>query len=178
MDSTWVPQAGTSPTPTPAAMSAPPASTTHNMTTPPTTTSAMPAPTPTPSAPAAPGLTFPTSAVLARVSGSNAVLDLGCRDGGATCQGTAAVQSGEAPGAAVTASAAKAKKPGRAKAKLVTYATGPFDIAAGQTGSVKAKLSSAGRTLARGHRRMKVWINVTLAGTPAKVVSHQVTLRF
>jgi len=127
-----------------------------------------------------PALTFPTTATLARVSGNRAILDLGCTAGGATCEGSVAVQSGEAPGAATTARAAKAKTKSKTKKpKLVTYATGSFNIAAGQTGSVKAKLSSAGRTAAHGHKRMKVWINVTLAGTsPAKVVSHQVTLRF
>ena len=178
MDSTWVPQAGSSPTPTPSVMSSPPPATTHTMTTPPTTQSVMPtAPAPVPT------LTFPTAATLARVSGQDALLRLGCSAGGATCEGNVAVQSAEAPGGATTASAAKAKpkkaKPKKSKPKLVTYATGSFDIAAGHSGSVKAKLSSAGRTAAHGHRRVKVWINVTLAGTsPAKVVSHQVTLRF
>lgn len=155
MDSVWVPQSPGAPTPGP------------NPT----------APGPNPTAPSTAGglgltpvFSFPSTGTPARVSGQNALVDLACGATGAACHGAVSLQS--APAHATGAHAAS-------KSKVTTYARGSFSLTAGQTHAVKAKLSGTGRTLAREHKRLKVWINVTLSGTtPAKVMSREVTMRF
>jgi hypothetical protein len=145
-------------------------------------TTAPPAPTPpTPGpagpvvqgagAPLMPRFSFPATSTLARVTGNNALVKLGCGAGGAACQGTLSIQSARARGGS-GAHVARA-------AKVITYASGSFALTAGQQHAVKARLSGAGRTLAAGHRRLKVWLNVTLTGgsTPT-IVSRQVTIKF
>jgi hypothetical protein len=94
------------------------------------------------------------------------------------------LQSGPADQASAVAQLAK-KKSGKAKHKqkkhsvLVTYASGSFNLPAGKSQAVTAKLSSSGKRLAHQHKRKTVWVNVTLTDTtPAKVSSHPVTLAF
>jgi len=128
-----------------------------------------PTPTPTPHPALLPALSFPTKGTLAKVSGGNALVDLDCAAGGAACSGTVNVQSAKA--ALGAADAAR-------KAKITTYATGTFALAAGKTKAVKAGLSNAGRAAARQHRKLTVWLNVTFGGSSRKVVSHRVTIRF
>jgi pectate lyase len=98
----------------------------------------------------------------------------------AACDGTLRIQSAPATQAAAAALSAKTSANGKKKrAPVVTYASGTFSLSAGKSGAVAAKLSSAGRRSAHKHRRLKVWLNVTLGdSTAAKVVSHAVTLTF
>jgi hypothetical protein len=166
MDAVWNP-VGSSPTATPT-------STTTATSTP---TSAS---TPTP---ALPTLGFPVG-TLAHIKGANALVDLSC-GASAACDGTVRLQSAPAGQAGavgtIAKNGAKKQKKDRKKkqAPVVTYASGSFNLAAGKTQAVDAKLSSSGKTLARRHKRLKVWINVTLSNTtPAKVSSRAVTLTF
>jgi hypothetical protein len=155
MDGVWVPNstAPTPPTPTP------------------------PAPVPVPPVVNGAGtlltplFSFPSASTLARVSGNNALVQLACGAGGAACKGTLSIQSAKARGGAGAHIAGAAK--------VVTYASGSFALTAGEHQAVKAKLSRMGRSLASRHKRLKVWINVTLNGasTPT-IMSRQVTLRF
>jgi hypothetical protein len=102
----------------------------------------------------------------ARLKGRTATLPLECV-GAADCAGTVRIQSRPAAGA--TASAA------RKKAETVTYASGAFSIGAGLTGSVRAKLSSAGRKAVRHHRALRAYANATFAD--GSVTSTKITLR-
>lgn len=86
----------------------------------------------------------------------------------APCAGTVHLQSRPA------ASADKASA-----AKLTTYATGNFSLAAGKKGSFPAKLTSAGKALASKHKSMKVYVVATLTNLhPAKTVTRSVTVKF
>lgn len=114
-----------------------------------------------------PLFSFPTGKTLARVTGNNAVVQMGCGAGGAACDGTVRIQSAKTQGSGAHIARV---------AKIVTYASGRFALTAGKNQPVKAKLSGAGRRLASHHKTIRVWINVTLSG--GKVVSRQVTLRF
>jgi hypothetical protein len=150
MDSVWVPQSSN---PGPA-----------------------PAPTPTPpqglggAAPLTPLFSFPATGTLARVSGKNALVHLSCGGAGAACDGSVRLQSAPAHGQGAHTAR---------KSKVVTYAIGSFSLGAGQSHTVKAKLSPSGRALAKQRKKVKVWINATLSGTtPAKIMSRQVTMRF
>ncbi|MGO9975391.1 MAG: hypothetical protein ACLP01_21840 [Solirubrobacteraceae bacterium] len=116
----------------------------------------------------APELRFPAGGTLARISGNNALVNLACGAGGATCDGTVSIQSAEAKGAHAAASG---------RATVTTYASATFSLAAGAQKAIKTQFSQAGKTLARHHRSVKVWINVTLKDSTT-VTSHQVTLRF
>jgi hypothetical protein len=147
-----------------------------------------PTPTPTPTplpapAPVVPRIAFPVSG-LASIKGNNALIDLDC-GAAAACDGTVRLQSAPEGQASAVGSTAKQrakkkrKKRRKKKAPVVTYASASFSLAAGSSRAIDAKLSSIGRRLARKHKHMKVWVNVTLtATTPAKVFSQAVTLRF
>lgn len=142
-----------------------------------------PTPTPTPVVTPKPELVFPTGAPLAQVRGNNAIVHLGC---GATaaCDGTVRLQSAPAGQASAVARLArhgpgKRKQKKKHRAPVVTYASASFSLAAGASQGVAAKLSSNGRQLAHRHKRMRVWVNVTLTNTsPAQVTSRPVTLVF
>jgi hypothetical protein len=86
----------------------------------------------------------------------------------APCAGTVHLQSG--PGASADQASA---------AKLTTYATGNFNLAAGKKGSFPAKLTSAGKALASKHKSIKVYVVATLTNLhPAKTVTRSVTVKF
>jgi hypothetical protein len=139
-------------------------------------------PTPMPPAPVPPGVngagtlltplfSFPSASTLAHVSGNNALVQLACGAGGAACKGTLRIQSAKARGGAGAHIAGAGK--------VVTYASGSFALTAGEHQAGKAKLSRMGRSLASRHKRLKVWINVTLNGaSTTTIMSRQVTLRF
>jgi hypothetical protein len=159
MDAVW--------TPTP---SAPPVSNPNP--TPISTPIAAPSPTPM----VVPTVSFPSAGTLARIKGANALVSLDC-GAGTACDGTVSMQS--APTGQIAAVAARRKGKKRRNSQVVTYASGSFDLAAGQSQAVGAKLSSAGKQLARKHKRLRVWINVRLTNAKSgKVISHAVTLKF
>jgi len=161
MDGVWEPNSTPAPNPNPTPNPTPasnPASTPG------------PNPTPAPNVPVlstTPLFSFPTGKTLARVTGNNALVQMACGAGGPTCDGKVSIQSAKAHGSGAHAARV---------AKAVTYATGSFALAAGESQAIKAKLSRAGRTLAARHKAIRVWVNVTLAS--GTVMSKQVTLRF
>lgn len=145
---------------------------------------AKPTPTPTPTPIAAPGPTpvavptvsFPSAGMLARIKGANALVSLDC-GADTACDGTVSLQSARA--GQIAAVAARGKGKNRRKSQVVTYASGSFGLAGGQSQAVGAKLSSAGKQLARKHKRLRVWINVGLTDAKSgNVISHAVTLKF
>jgi hypothetical protein len=82
-----------------------------------------------------------------------------------TCTGLLRLQNARAPRAA-------------AAARLATYGTARFSIAAGKKGSVKVKLNQAGRRLLRNRRRVKIWANSTVtSGTSQRTISAALTLK-
>jgi hypothetical protein len=86
----------------------------------------------------------------------------------APCAGTVHLQSG--PGASADKASA---------AKLTTYASGNFNLAAGKKGSFPAKLTSAGKALASKHKSVKVYVVATLTNVhPAKTITRSVTVKF
>ncbi len=132
------------------------------------------APIPTPVA--VPTVSFPSAGMLARIKGANALVSLDC-GAGTACDGTVSLQS--APTGQIAAVAARHKGKHRRKSQVVTYASSSFGLAAGQSQAVDAKLSSAGKQLARRHKRLRVWINVRLTDAKSgQVISHAVTLKF
>jgi len=168
---TTTPTTGTTPTPSGTGAPAPTGGPTPTVT-------QMHAPNPlTPTSPMTPILSFPAVAHLATVSGHNAVVRLAC--GGAPCAGTVRIQNeapaGTAAARAATAGAAAKQKPKRSA--LITYASGSFSLGAGQSKAITAALSASGRKLARSHKRMKVFVNVTLSGSTTSS-SRSLTLRF
>ena len=108
-----------------------------------------------------PTLTVPGSV---RLKGRTAPVTLQCV-GAADCTGTLRIQSRPATGAAESR---KSRKP-------VTYASGSFAIGAGLHGSVKTKLSSAGRKAVNRHPALRAYANVTFAD--GRVTSTKITLR-
>ncbi|HXB65708.1 MAG TPA: hypothetical protein VNV42_12635 [Solirubrobacteraceae bacterium] len=150
---------------------------------------ATPTPTPAPTpkssaAPPVPTLSFPAGA-LARIKGTGALVNLDC-GAAAACDGTVRIQSAPGGQAAAVLKAARAaghkghkRTAKHHKSAVITYASGSFSLAAGQSQAVDAKLSSTGKQFARKHKRLKVWVVVTLSNTtPAKVSSQAVTLKF
>lgn len=102
------------------------------------------------------------------VNGSNALVPVDCSL--APCAGTVTVQGQPV---------AKKARAAAGKSKTVTYASGTFNLTAGASRSVPAKLSSQGRALAHKHTRLKVTIIVKLTNvSPAKTVTRTVKLRF
>ena len=102
------------------------------------------------------------------VSGGSARVRVDCDN--APCDGTVDVT-----GAPVAKKAAAA---GRAS-RSVTYASGAFNLAAGASRRVAAKLTSAGRALAHGHESLRVTVIVKLTSlSPVKTFTRSVRLKF
>jgi hypothetical protein len=112
--------------------------------------SPQPTPGPTPKVVARVG--FPRRGKLLRVSGRNALVALTCTTGQGACDGAVAIQSA---GAHSTS----------AKSRVTTYAVGAYSLGAGEAHTFRLRLSRTGRSLARRHRTMTVWINVSMAGS-------------
>jgi hypothetical protein len=74
----------------------------------------------------------------------------------AQCAGVLRLQNARAPGAGAAASR-----------KTVTYGRADFTIPAGQTKTVRVKLSKAGRALVRKRRKARAWANGILEGGQA-----------
>jgi hypothetical protein len=127
---------------------------------------------------ATPTLTFPAGSPLVLIRGNDALVRLAC--GAAPCTGAVHLQSGphaKATSAQAIPTAGKHKQ--NKPSKLTTYATGDFSLAAHKSQTVKVKLSSTGRKLAREHKRLRVWINVTPTGAgPTMILSRSEMLRF
>ena len=101
------------------------------------------------------------------VSGGNARVRVDCDD--APCDGTVTVT-----GAPVATNAAVA-----GAARSVTYASGAFNLAAGASSEVAAKLTSEGRALARKHKSLRVTVVVKLTNlSPVKTFTRSVRLKF
>ena len=105
---------------------------------------------------------FPLTGKLLRISRQNALVALKCIAGRVACDGQITVQSG---------------RENYAKGKVTTYATGFYSLSVGDTHTFRLRLSRSGRALARRHRMMTVWINVSIAGSSV-VLSEQVKVRF
>ena len=124
------------------------------------TTSPPPPPVVTPIG-STPTVTFGGGAPA--VKGGAVHLKLGC-GAAAACKGTIAVESQPPAGAAASDSKRSA---------TIVYAKGPFSLAAGAQGSVKVPLTGKGRAAARGHKRTKVFIDVSIAaGSSTTSTSH------
>jgi hypothetical protein len=109
---------------------------------------------------------FPAQTV--NVSGGAANVGVDCSL--APCSGTITITGAPATAGDVATGA---------KSKTVTYASGKFSLAAGKSSKVPAKLTGKGRTLARGHKRLKVTITVKLTNlSPAKTFKRTLQLRF
>jgi hypothetical protein len=128
----------------------------------PAATGAGPAPAGGGTAPAA--LTLVQPAVSVR-NGVAPVL-IRCDLATGRCTGTLQLQSRQAARAAALPAA---------KVRTVTYGTARISVAAGHQGTVRVRLSKAGRRLVRAHRRAKVWMNATVGG--ARIAPTRLTLR-
>jgi len=129
-----------------------------------------------------PPLTFESPMALVRRN--QAIIDLTCTLA-APCLGDLRLQNQPAPGAVIIPmtsvaggpTLAGASKARPAAAHVITYGRGSFNVAAGATGMVSARLKPVARRRTRGHRTLQVWANMTLTNTnPAQVVSGQITL--
>ena len=58
---------------------------------------------------------------------------------------------------------------------MLTYGSARISVAAGHQGTVRVRLSKAGRRLVRAHRRAKVWMNATVGAT--RIAPTRLTLR-
>jgi hypothetical protein len=94
-------------------------------------------------------------------------LGLGCGKG-AACSGTIAVENRPLAGAAAASKKTKSNS-------TVIYAQGSFKLAAGKHATVAVPLKAKGRAAANGHRRLTVYIDITM-GTRKQC--KKVTLRF
>ena len=106
---------------------------------------------------------------VARVRNGRALLDLICNLG-VPCTGDLLLQNQQA--AQTRPYVAKQKPKGR-----VTYAKSSFDIPAGKTKQVKAKLKRAGKQLLEKRKKAKVWANVKLDGSAAIVPPVRIKLK-
>jgi hypothetical protein len=131
----------------------------------PAATGAGPAPAGGGAAPAAVRLVQPAVSVR---NGVAPVL-IRCDLATGRCTGTLQLQSRQA------AQAARAAALPAAKVRTVTYGTARISVAAGHQGTVRVRLSKAGRRLVRAHRRAKVWMNATVGGT--RIAPTRLTLR-
>jgi hypothetical protein len=148
-------------------------------------------PEPEPSTPqpsgAATGPAIAFSKRAARVRDGDALVPLRCTAATA-CRGVVSLQSASftggaraaLPDAGVRAAlASTGTRRARKRARVVTYATGDFGIAAHGSKLVALRLSRAGRKLASARRRAAVWINVTVSSsTPPARYSHAFELGF
>jgi hypothetical protein len=136
---------------------------------PPPTPTVGPTPLVTPTITPTPTVTLGRS--TPSVKGGDVHVKLGC-GAAAACKGTLAIESKPLAGTAA------AKKPKHSSAPIV-YAKGSFKLSAGAEKSVSAPLTAKGRSAARGHKRIDVYIDLTYgAGPTAKRISHRVKLRF
>lgn len=129
----------------------------------------VPAPANTPPAQANPQrlfptLTFPKSVVPVR----NGTVSLPLQCAAADCVGNVLLQNLEQQGATIAKTNTSKKK-----RKKITYGTGSVNVKVGLTGSVKVKLTAAGRKTAKAHRKLVVWANFTLGSTK---LSKRITL--
>jgi hypothetical protein len=105
------------------------------------------------------------------IIGTNGAVPMGCTL--APCSGGVTIQNLPPPRTAGDRATAASTT------RRVTYASGHFSLAAGKSASVPAKLTTAGRTLARNHTRRTVYIVATLTNVkPARTLSRSLTLRF
>ena len=131
--------------------------------------------------PVAPPITFADPTAV--LHGNRAQIDLTCALAG-PCPGRIRLQDAATPGATILpvvrdgADLARPNETAAAHAKKArTYAVGRFDLPAGATAFVGAKLKPPGRKLTRVNPAVQVWANVTLTGGGTKtVVSKQITL--
>ena len=123
--------------------------------------------------PAAGGGTAPAAVRLVQpaVSVRNGVAPVLIRCDLATgrCTGTLRLQSRRAAGAARAATIPAAK------VRMLTYGSARISVAAGHQGTVRVRLSKAGRRFVRAHRRAKVWMNATVGAT--RIAPTRLTLR-
>jgi hypothetical protein len=143
-------------------------------------TSRGPSQTPGSSLGPAPGLpgatsTFPVEEKGVHIKRHRAIVELSCASS-SPCSGRVSLQSAPAPGHVDSASAHKLDSKQR---RLVSYATGDFALTAGGSKSIPLELSAAGRRLARRHRTLDVWVQVSVS-TPKPAATHSDvrTLRF
>lgn len=133
------------------------------------------APPPAPVGGAPIPLTLPK---LARVRNGKALLPLLCNLTQA-CRGLLRLQSRPAGGAARPLARRRSGKRGKhhGKRKTITYGSVGFNVPAGKKKTLGAKLNGSGKRLLKRHRKVKVWVNVTLKGTSATVPSRKITLK-
>ncbi len=125
-------------------------------------------PGPPPTTPPAPTVTIGSSKPT--VKGNKVTMQLDCGTA-AACDGTVAIEN--KPLAQATA-ASKSTKP-----KTIVYAKGTFNLKAGTDGTVGAPLTSKGKTAAHKHKKLTVYIDITVgSGSSTKTTSKKVTLRF
>jgi hypothetical protein len=138
---------------------------------------------PQPTAPAAIRLVQPAVSVRNGVAPILVRCDLATGQ----CTGVLRLQSRQAGAAAATATAPAAtsagarrrhagrrgagrarprRRPARRPPGTVTYGSAIFDVAAGAEGTVRVRLTRAGRRLLRRSARARVWVNATVAGRP------------
>jgi len=90
----------------------------------------------------------------------------------AACDGTIAIVN--RPSAQPLAAVESAKKP-----KTVVYARGQFSLKAGADGTVGAPLTAEGKAVARKHKKLTVYIDISVgSGTSARTTAKKVALRF
>lgn len=125
-------------------------------------------PGPPPTTPPSPTVTFGSSKPTVKHGKVTVPLDCGTA---AACDGTIAIES-KPLGQAIAASKST-KKP-----KAIVYAKGTFGLSAGANGTVGAPLTAAGKTAAHKHKKLKVYIDVTLGSGTSATTSKKVTLHF
>lgn len=118
---------------------------------------------------------FPVEEKGVQIKRRRAIIELTCTSG-SPCSGRVSLQSVPLPSDVVSASTRKAHTKPR---KPTIYGTGNFALAASSSKSVTLELSSAGRRLARRHRTLEVWVQVSVS-TPKPAMTHSdaLTLRF
>ena len=123
-----------------------------------------PGPLPTALQTLLPKLTFPKLTLPVR----NGTVSLPLQCAAADCVGNVLLENLEQQGATIAKTNTSKKK-----RKKITYGTGSVNVKAGVTGSVKVKLTAAGRKTAKAHRKLVVWANFTLGSTK---LSKRITL--
>ena len=130
-----------------------------------------------------PPLRFETPAALVQHNQAN--IDLTCALTATPCVGNLVLQNQPAPGAVMLPMATLAGGTivrGASEVRpdathVVTYGRGSFNLLAGTTGMVSARLKPLARRRTRRHRTLQVWANMTITSTnPSQVVSGQLTL--
>lgn len=123
---------------------------------------------------AVPKVSLATGGRAVRVKADTVFVHLAC-SATAPCDGTLRLRNTTESLLAIPAE----HKHKRTKGAAITYAVGRFAMKPGSTATVKLKLTHAGRTLARRHRRRKVWLAAALSGvTPSPSWQKPLKLRF